>query len=107
MSSCYLYHILHIVVYYCDRQGRIQDLKKEGLGGEFLNIGDFLKNLTQKRVGVRPPLDPRLTEKATTQKKNRHSWPYLTMVKVVPFSPSILVILNQCWFNIGPTSNQH
>ena len=24
------------------------------------NLGDFLKNLTEKRVGVRPPLDPRL-----------------------------------------------
>ena len=54
-------------------QGRIQDLKKEGaqwLRGlapkTFLaNLGDFLKNLGQKGVGVRPlrpppPLDPRL-----------------------------------------------
>ena len=44
-------------------QGRIQDLKKEGAQGNrgriFLhilaNLGGFLKNLAQKRVGVRPP----------------------------------------------------
>ena len=42
-------------------QGQIQDLKKEGAQGvrEFApnifltNLGDFLKNLAQKRVGVR------------------------------------------------------
>ena len=44
-------------------QGRIQDLKKEGAQGvrglapkAFLaNSGDFLNNLAQKGVGVRPP----------------------------------------------------
>ena len=43
-------------------QGRIQDLKKEeaqvARGRVFrhiwANLGDFLKNLAQKRVGVRP-----------------------------------------------------
>ena len=49
----------------------MQDLKKEGVQGlahkSFLaNLGDFLKNLALKGVGVRPlrpppPLDPRLT----------------------------------------------
>ena len=56
-------------VYICYyQQGRIQNLKKEGAqvarGRVFrhiqANLGDFLKNLAQKRVGVRPPLDPRL-----------------------------------------------
>ena len=32
------------------KQGRIQDLKKEGSRG----LGHFLKNLVQKEVGVRP-----------------------------------------------------
>ena len=49
-------------------QRRIQDLKKEGAQvaqglapNIFLaNLGDFLNNLAQKGVGVRPPLDPRL-----------------------------------------------
>ena len=49
-------------------QGRIQDLKKEGctgFGGSlprfFLaNLGDFLKNLAQKGVGVRPLRSPPL-----------------------------------------------
>ena len=44
-------------------QGQIQDLKKEGAQGVqglapeiFLaNLRDFLKNLAQKGVGVRPP----------------------------------------------------
>ena len=53
------------------RQGRIQDLKKEGAqkvrGRDFrhilANLGDFLRNLVQNGVGVHPlcpPLDPRL-----------------------------------------------
>ena len=55
-------------------QGRIQDLEKEGAQGVWrlapmillAHFGDFLKNLAQKRVGVRlpaPPLDqPLLTQ---------------------------------------------
>ena len=40
-------------------QGRIQDLKKEEVRGlkpifSFYNLGDFLKNLAQKGVGVHP-----------------------------------------------------
>ena len=50
-------------------EGRIQDWKKEGGAGVqglvpkifSANSGDFLKNLAQKKVGVRPPpLDLRL-----------------------------------------------
>ena len=56
--------------YYNGKQGRIQDLKKEsaqgvrGLAQRFFlaNLGDFLKSLAQKGVGVRPPLDPRLVK---------------------------------------------
>ena len=57
-----------------ERQVRIQDLKKEGRRGFgcsppilLANLGDFLKNLAQKGVGVRPlrpPLDPRLNKGA-------------------------------------------
>ena len=49
-----------------NKQGRIQDLKKEGAqkvrGRDFrhvwANLGDFLKNLAQKVVGVRPLRPP-------------------------------------------------
>ena len=48
-------------------QGRFQDLKQEAYSSGartnicLANLGDVLKNLAQKGVGVRaPPLDPRL-----------------------------------------------
>ena len=52
-------------VYHC-QQGRVQDLKKEGAQGVrglacnsfFANLGDFLKNLALKAVGVRPLRTP-------------------------------------------------
>ena len=52
-------------------QGRIQDLKKEGaqwlcgLAPKIIlaNLGNFLKNLGQKGVGMRPPLESRREDK--------------------------------------------
>ena len=46
-------------------QGRFRDLKQEVSSGArtnicLANLADVLKNLAQKGVGVRPPLDPRL-----------------------------------------------
>ena len=53
------------------QQGRIQDLKKEGRRGSggspprFLtHFGDFLENLAQKGVGVRPHLDLHLVSES-------------------------------------------
>ena len=54
------------------------------------NLGNFLKNLTQKGVGVRPPLNPRLS---VSQQKGE-----------------VYQMLFQCWASVadtGPTLKQH